>query len=180
MASLNPSELRNPRPALGVGRASRPQQLAERIGSALTGACMTGITVLSLANFNELVLPPPLSPNLQQLASVLLWLVLIYASFLVRPIASIRMSAGVVLLWTFCCFAALSVLWANYSAASILKGLTLLLTTLGAYRLVLTVTTERIVLYVVHGLFILVAASLITVLIAPKIGVVQAWMHNGK
>ena len=180
MTSLRTINRRNLRGVHAVRLNSGPQLLVERIGMRLIDFSMIVITAMSLANFNELILPQPLLPGLQQAVSFVLWLVVIYATFLVRPVTHISMPAGVVLLWALYGFAAVSVLWANYSASSILKGLTLLITTFGAYRLVLAVPVDRIILNIIHGLFIVVAVSLLTVLFAPKIGVVQLWMHHGK
>ena len=135
------------------------------------------IVVSSLGNFSELIIPAA-SSNAQQFVSLAMWCFVLYASIFAPRILRISLSAETFVVLAFFGFAALSIGWSNYSSASFLKGLALVITTFGAYRLAITMPIDDIIDAVIWGLVVLILASVLLVAFVPKIGLDQTWMHK--
>ena len=157
----------------------RPADVVNDIAWVVIRISIVLNTLLSVGFFNPLLIPgvPVLA---QQVVSIGLWLVAIFASFLCRPVCRFPSSSGLVLLWLFYVFAAISVLWGNLAEASFFKSVALLISTVGAYRLAKTLPTQAILADVMLGLFLLCAASIFTSIFKPDIGVLRNWQHNGQ
>jgi exopolysaccharide production protein ExoQ len=159
------------------------QQVPQRIlSSAALWAIRLALvvnTMLSIGNFNERLLPAGLG-TIQQLISIPLWLLTIYASFLCRPAQRMVALPGFTLIWLFYWFAAASVLWGSYSGPSMLKALALLITVFGVYRLMLVLSVRTFVADVMTGLFLLSVISVFFALLIPDIGRLKTWQHDGQ
>ena len=174
--SLSRRDIR-PRPNISI---RRPADVVNDIAMFVMRISLVLNTVLCIGNLNPLLLPAGMPPLAQQVLSIGLWLVIIFASFLCWPVCRFRSSPGLVLIWLFYGFAAISVLWGNHSEASLFKSLALLITTIGAYRLAVTMPTQSILTDVMLGLFFLCGASILVALLKPDIGVLKSWQHSGQ
>jgi exopolysaccharide production protein ExoQ len=133
--------------------------------------------VTSVGTFNEYFVPP--TSNIQQYISITMWASIIYASAFPPRVLRLAPWNDTIVAVMFFGFAIASIAWSNYSSDSVLKGLALVITTVGAYRVAVTLTIDDIVDCVVAGLFALIAASLILVGFFPQIGVNHTWMQDG-
>lgn len=159
--------------------ARRPANVVNDIATFVLRVTVVLNTLLCVGNFNPLLLPgvPALA---QQVLSIGLWLITIFASFLCQPVYRFKTSPGLTLLWLFYAFATISVLWGNLAEASLFKSVAILITTFGASRLARTLPTQAILADVMLGLFLLCAASVFTSVFKPSIGVLKTWQHSGQ
>lgn len=140
---------------------------------------VTLLTPLSLGNFSPDIIAPQFA-TLQQFITLALWVAVIGLSYLAPPRS--RLVAATDTYWAiaFYCIAIGSASWSNYSADSYEKAAALLVTTFAAYRLTRQLTITEIVGSVTVGLFCTAVVTLLTVAIAPEIGILSTWMHNGQ
>jgi exopolysaccharide production protein ExoQ len=153
-------------------RASHPALLFIR-------ALVVVIVAVSLGTFNKELIPLA-SDNLQQYLAIGAWLAVIYASLFPERILRIAPSNDTIVGVAFLCFAMASVVWSNYSSASVLKGLALAVTTFGAYRLAVSTPLDDIIDCVIAGLLVPIVASLVLVILLPGASVIQGWMYHGQ
>jgi exopolysaccharide production protein ExoQ len=138
------------------------------------------IVVFSIGNFNEKFLPAGTLSNLQQYIALTMWILVLCASLFLPPILRVAPSADIIVALAFCAFAVLSIAWSNHSPDSVLKGLALVITTVGAYRLACRMPIDQIMNCTIVGLLVLVAGSAFLVAVLADIGLVTTWMHNGQ
>jgi len=136
------------------------------------------LTPLSLGNFSPEIINPQLA-SLQQLLTLGLWLAVIALSYLAPTRGRLVAGTDTYFAVAFYCIAIGSIGWSNYSAESYGKAAALLITTFAAYRLTRLLTITEIIDSVMIGLFCVAVASLLVVVVAPDIGVVHTWMHDG-
>jgi exopolysaccharide production protein ExoQ len=151
----------------------------ERAAKAIINWSITINVVASMGTFNAALLATELT-NLQQVAALSMWAVLIYASAFVRPSLRLEFNPDMIAVVAFYVLAAISVFWTSLSPASLMKSSALVITTFGAFCLITRVDIDDIVKSTSRGLFILVAASVFCAIFAPDIGVDHSWMHNGQ
>jgi exopolysaccharide production protein ExoQ len=175
------------RAAASLRRRERPSALAAPPGAiparhpalALIKGLVVFIVAVSLGTFSE-ELVPLASENLQQYLSIAAWLALIYASLFPQRVLRIAPWNDTIVAVAFLGFAMASVAWSNHSSASVLKGLALAITTLGAYRLAVCTPLDDIVDCAIAGLTIPLVASIVLVILVPDRAVIQGWMYHGQ
>ena len=175
------TSLAQPRPSSGpVGSIARP--LAGGRARIVVAGCLVVVTVVSSSNINPVLLgaAPETPSNLQQYLTILAWLVIIGASFSLPARSRVGPWLDVAAGAAFLAYAIVSSAWSSAGAASFLKAAALAITTLGAYRVAVTTSVAVVTDCVVAGLVAVTAASVATVLVAPGIGVIGTWMHNGQ
>jgi len=166
------------RPVAGFalsGEARRAGDAALSLIKALTVV----IVAVSLGTFSDQLIPLA-SDNLQQYLSTGAWLAVIFASLFPQRVLRIAPWNDTIVTMAFLGFAMTSVVWSNYSSASLLKGLALAVTTFGAYRLAVSTPLDDIIDCVIAGLLVPLAASLVLVFLRPDASVIQGWMYHGQ
>lgn len=151
----------------------------ERTAKAIINWSITVNVIASMGTFNAAVLPTELT-NLQQVAALSMWAVLIYASAFVRPCLRLACNPDLIAVVAFYVLAAISVFWTSLTPAALMKSAALVITTFGAFCLITRVDIDDIVRSTCRGLFVLAAASAFCAVVAPDIGVDHSWMHNGQ
>jgi len=151
----------------------------ERAAKVIINWSITINVITSMGTFNSALLATELT-NLQQVAALSMWAVLIYASAFVRPGLRLEFNPDLIAIVAFYAFAAISVFWTSLTAAALMKSAALVITTFGAFCLITRVDIDDIVRSTCRGLFVLVAASAFCAIFAPDIGVDHSWMHNGQ
>src|ERR1700680_2259316 len=137
----------------------------QRAAKAVINWSITINVVASMGTFNAALLATELT-NLQQVAALSMWAVLIYASAFVRPSLRLELTPDRIALVAFYVLAAVSVFWTSLSPASLMKSSALVMTTFGAFCLITRVEIDDIVKSTSRGLFILVAASVFCAIFA--------------
>jgi exopolysaccharide production protein ExoQ len=151
----------------------------QRAAKAVINWSITVNVVTSMGTFNTALLATELT-NLQQVAALSMWAVLIYASAFVRPSLRLAFNPDMIAVVAFYALAAISVLWTSLTPAALMKSAALVITTFGAFCLITRVDIDDIVKSTCRGLFVLVAASAFCAVFVPDIGVDHSWMHNGQ
>lgn len=155
------------------------QEAASRLAVGVMKISLTVAATVGVGNYTDLLVPKAFAVA-QQYLSLIAWCAAIAASFTVRTRLRTAQSIDLVLACAFVGLAAGSVVWTELLPASVLKSLALLITTYSAYRMALCLSVRDTVGCVTLGLALQAAVSLILVAGFPKIGIVQAWMHNGQ
>ncbi len=158
--------------------AARPAKRARR-AVALLKLALVASCFLAVGNYSSSIIPPELGA-LTQVFSILMWLLIVVASYGVPARIRLGPWTDLALGLAFYAFAILSVLWSDLLAASFLKSGALLITTFAAYRLARSLSLDEIVGCALTGLTILCAASVVMALTVPEIGIVQTGMHEGQ
>jgi exopolysaccharide production protein ExoQ len=166
------------RPVAGFTLSGEARRASDPALSFIKGMLVV-IVAVSLGTFNEQLVPLA-SENLQQYLSTGAWLAVIYASLFPQRVVRIAPWNDTIATVAFLGFAIASVVWSNYASASILKGLALLVTTFGAYRLAVSTPLDDIIDCVIAGLLIPIVASLVLVILLPGAAVIQGWMYHGQ
>jgi exopolysaccharide production protein ExoQ len=151
----------------------------QRAAKAVINWSITINVVTSMGTFNTALLATELT-NLQQVAALSMWAVLIYASAFVRPSLRLAFNPDMIAVVAFYALAAISVFWTSLTSAALMKSAALVITTFGAFCLITRVDIDDIVKSTCRGLFVLVAASAFCAVFVPDIGVDHSWMHNGQ
>jgi exopolysaccharide production protein ExoQ len=151
----------------------------QRAAKAVINWSITINVVTSMGTFNTALLATELT-NLQQVAALSMWAVLIYASAFVRPSLRLAFNPDMIAVVGFYGLAAISVFWTGLTSAALMKSAALVITTFGAFCLITRVDIDDIVKSTCRGLFVLVAASAFCAVFVPDIGVDHSWMHNGQ
>lgn len=151
----------------------------QRAAKAVINWSITINVVTSMGTFNTALLATELT-NLQQVAALSMWAVLIYASAFVRPSLRLAFNPDMIAVVAFYVLAAISVFWTSLTSAALMKSAALVITTFGAFCLITRVDIDDIVKSTCRGLFVLVAASAFCAVFVPDIGVDHSWMHNGQ
>ncbi|WP_022723578.1 O-antigen ligase [Rhodopseudomonas sp. B29] len=137
------------------------------------------IVFVSMGVFSPALVPEQ-QAQLQQVAALGLWMLVIAASFLITPVVRLELTADVVALAAFYGFAILSACWSDLTAPTFMKAAALAITTFAAYRLATRLDIDDILGATTFALFLLIASSIFTALFIPRIGVDDSWMHNGQ
>ncbi|MHC2337134.1 O-antigen ligase family protein [Bradyrhizobium sp. USDA 4454] len=156
-----------------------PGVAAENFARTIINWSISVNVIVSMGIFNFALLPPELT-LLQQVAALLMWGVLIYASLFVRPCLRLDFSLVTLAVVAFYAFAAISVFWTNLNVEALMKTAALVITTLGAFCLITRVDIDDIVRSMNRGLFVLIAASAACSVFVPDIGLDQSWQHMGQ
>jgi O-antigen ligase len=151
----------------------------ERAAKAIMNWSITINVLASMGTFNTALLAAE-QTYLQQFAALSMWILLIYASAVVRPNLRLGFNPDLIAIVSFYVLAAISVLWTNLSLAAIMKSAALAITTFGAFCLITRLDIDDIVKSITRGLFALVAASALCAVFVPDIGVDSSWMHGGQ
>jgi len=173
-------------PALAGGTGRPPAHAAAtsawvpQLAYAAMRLLLAFLALVSTSAFHEKLfggIPPE---SLQQPITVAAWIMVIASSFMVPRLRSLSAGLETVAVVAFFGFAVFSVLWSNHAEVSFLKGFALGLTTLGAYRVAVTVRVDHIVAAATGGLVAAAAISLLLVALVPEVGTAQYWMHQGQ
>lgn len=142
-------------------------------------AGFTTVALLSVSTFNELILPAG-ALNLQQYVAMGIWLLLIVTTIFVKPILRVGTGTEAITFLAFCSFVPLSVLWSDLSSSTLMKGVAIIVTTVGAYRIATRMRVEDIVDSCIAAFSIVAAASLLLVFFVPSIGIDHTYFHEGE
>ncbi|GKQ54282.1 O-antigen ligase [Bradyrhizobium sp. Ce-3] len=165
--------------ALNSSTWQAPGVEAEGLAATIINWSITINVIMSMGILNFALLPQELT-LVQQVAALLLWGVLIYASLFVRPRLRLGFGLDTLAIVAFYGFAVISVLWTNLNAEALMKAGALFITTLGAFCLITRVDIDDIVKSMTRGLFVLIAASVVCSVLFPDIGLDQGWQHMGQ
>lgn len=162
-----------------LGHGARRSGGFPAVSTAIKAALIV-VVMFSVGSFNELIVRGFAAPNLQQYVALGLWCLIAFASLFRQRSLRIAPWTDTVLFVSFYGFAVLSTLWSNEAPGSVEKGVALLITTFGAYRLAVSLPLDEIIDSVIIGLFAVCAVSALLALFVPQIAVDQSWMHNGR
>jgi exopolysaccharide production protein ExoQ len=118
--------------------------------------------------------------SVHQILGLCLWGVIIVSCGFLPRIRTMDWSTGLYINFCFFGFTLASVLWSRTIGDSMMKAGALLVTLIGAWRLVLTFPVEEVIATVQKGFFALCLVSAGLALLAPSIGVETSYMHNGQ
>ena len=148
--------------------------------AVLTRAALVVVTLFSVGNFQERIIPDGDTSNIQQYIVIAMWIVIAVVSFFRRKTLSIEPAPGVVAGLALYFIAIASVGWSHDPLSSLAKVIALCVVMFGAYRLITTTVLDEIVECLIFGLFILNVASVFLALFVPDIGVLTNWQHAGQ
>jgi len=125
------------------------------------------VTLFSVGNFQERIIPDGDTSNIQQYIVIAMWIVIAVVSFFRRKTLSIEPAPGVVAGLALYFIAIASVGWSHDPLSSLAKVIALCVVMFGAYRLITTTVLDEIVECLIFGLFILNVASVFLALFVP-------------
>lgn len=135
--------------------------------------------LFATSTFNPEIWPAAQS-YLQQVIALSLWVLLICASYFVRPVFRSTLGTDTIVFIGFYAYAIVSVLWTGLLAASLMKSAALAITTFGAYRLATRLEIKEIIKATTLGLWVAAVASIYYVVFVPDIGVDHSYFHDGQ
>jgi exopolysaccharide production protein ExoQ len=147
------------------------------------------IALLSTGNFHPSILgassPGEASQfaetriSLQQLATLVLWMLLIALSAFPGVLRAPPNFKGLFWPIVFLAYVLISSGWSSNPESSAAKAVALLVCTAGAWRAASIVSVEELFSCMTYSYSALVFASLAVVILVPSIGITQEWLHEG-